>query len=552
MLLLCNGRTVSTRELTDTLWQDAPPASARANFHSYVSTLREHLGDTLLTAAHGGYRVQVATKDLDAALFAHLVAKARTAARTGRPQEAVRGFTTALNLWRGEVLETLEMTQTLRDEAAGLRELRLSAEDELMDAYLDVREPAHLVAEFRKLVRAEPYREHRWGRLMTVLHRCGRVKEALATYQELSALLDGELGVGPCEELRALHDQIFAAADTGRDTVFPQPRWQGPQPYVSVVGREQQHAELAALTMRGGLVTITGPGGCGKSALALATAQTLAARFAHGVTVIDPATAGTMAPDTLPGPGTGRHTLVVLDDCEHQPSVAALARRLLSQPGSTVLATSRAPLRISGEVTWPLGPLPTPVADEETAATRLFVQRAAQATPGFRAGVGHQALVARICRSLDGLPLAIELAATRLRVLSLPELAERLDTGLECLLAPATGVPRRYESLTSAFVWAHDRLSTNERLLLRHLAQWEGEFSLADVETTVEFHRQSGCALQLLAGLVEQSFVQSQDTPDGRRLRLLAPVRAFVAQVAAQERVGDRWAVLRAVPASTG
>lgn len=544
MLFLRNGRTVSTVELTRALWQDAPPPSARANLHAYLSALRKQLGEGLLTTAHDGYRVQIETDDLDSDLFGHLVAEARTAARTGRSQQAVRRFTAALDLWRGDVLEGMELTESLCDETARLRELRLAAEDELLDAYLDAGEQMHVIAEFRKLVRAEPFRERRWGRLMEALHGSGRAKEALETYQELYTFLDSELGIEPAAELRALHSRILAAAGTDRHTSLPHPRWRGARPYVTVVGRDRERAELAGLTLGHRLVTVTGPGGCGKSTLALDTAHMVAARYTDGVTVTGPAEAGTALPGALPGPGTGRHALVVLDDCERLPGSAAAARRLLSQPGTTVLAASRAPLGISGEVTWPLEPLPVPKADEETAATRLFLQRAAEAAPGFHVGAGHRALVSRICRRLDGLPLAVELAAERLRVLSLQELAERLDDSLECLLAPASP---QHDSLTSAFDWAHARLGAQEQLLLRHAALLEGDFRLADAAEAVSPHLPPAGVLQALAALVEQSFIQSWDTPDGRRFRLLEPMRAFVAQLEPREHErGDHGAALGA------
>ncbi|WP_406169553.1 winged helix-turn-helix domain-containing protein [Streptomyces canus] len=536
ILLLCNGRTVSRRELTAALWGDAPPQSARANLQSYVSSLRLLLGDSQLTTTRDGYRLSIDASDLDADVFRQLVGEGRTAARAGRPQDARRCFTEALSLWRGDILETLELTETLHDATAGLRELRLSAEDELMDALLDAGEHTRSVAEFRQLVRAEPFREGRWGRLMTALHRCGRVKEALEAYQDLYSLLGKELGVGPCEELRALHARILAAADAGtsRGTATPEARWRGARPYVTVIGREYERAELSEIALRGGLVTITGPGGCGKSALALDITRTLAPRFTGGVTVVGPAWADTALPDLLPGPVIGARILFVLDDCEGLPDPAALARGLLAQPGSTVVATSRAPLRISGEVICPLGPLPVPKADEETAATQLFIERAAQATPSFGAMAADPALVGRIYRRLDGLPLAIELAAAWLRVLSLPELADRVDTGLVCLLTETTATHGR-DGLTSAFRRDHARLSSRERRLLSLLAEGEGAFSLTDIEAAAGPRLHSGSVLQALAALVEQSFVQSQETASGWRFRLLTPIRALVTQTMESE-----------------
>lgn len=532
-LLLSNGRTVSARELTAALWGDRPPRSARANLQSYVSSLRVLLGASQLATTSDGYRLRVEKSDLDADVFRRLVGEGRTAARTGRPQDAVRCFTAALSLWRGDILESLELTEPLYDATAELRELRLSVEDELMDSLLGAGEHAHVVAEFRRLVRAEPFREGRWARLMTALQRCGRVKEALEAYHELCTLLQGELGVGPSEEMRALHGRILAAAGTGRGATASAPGWRGARPHVSVIGRDYERSELSELTLRGGLVTVTGPAGCGKSALALDITRALTARFTGGVSVIGRGVDMTL-PGLSSGPGTGARTLFVLDNCEDLPNPAALARTLLSRPDNAIVATSRAPLGISGEATWPLGPLPVPEADEETAATRLFVERAAQVTPALRTTPADAALVGRICRCLDGLPLAIELAVARLRVLSLPELADRLESGLDCLLADASDVAGS-DPLTSAFRRDHSRLGSQERLLLSLLAEGEGAFSLTDVEAAAGPYLRSSSVLQALATLVERSFVQSQDIATDRRFRLLAPTRALVTRMIAPE-----------------
>ncbi|MGH1555500.1 BTAD domain-containing putative transcriptional regulator [Streptomyces sp. L7] len=377
----------------------------------------------------------------------------------------------------------------------------------------------------------ELFREGRWGRLMTALHRCGRDKEALEAYQELYTFLDGELGLGPCEELRALHGGILAAADagTGWAATAVETPWRGVRPYVTVVGRDHERAELRELALRGGLVTVTGPGGCGKSALALDTARTLTAGFPGGVTVISPAGAGTALPAVLPGPGTGQRALFVLDDCEDLPDPAALARVLLSRPGSTVVATSRAPLRISGEVTWPLSPLPTPKASEETAATRLFVQRAVQATAGFRE---HRAAPRAGGANLP--PRGRTAVGHRTRR---GPAAGVLPPGTRRPAGHGPGLPAAPHLRGTRSAHPHVRpqpgpcsasapTSANS---LRLLAETDGEFSLSDVEAAAEPYLLPGRALRALAALVEQSFVHSLDTPAGRRFRLLAPTRAFVA-----------------------
>lgn len=566
-LLLRHGHTVPTDELIDVLWGDTPPSSARANLHSYISTLRRHLDDQgapIVVASRGGYGIRIAPDEFDLSAFERRVDDAREAARSDRLHQAVRSFAAALDLWRGDVLESLELSEPLRAQVTRLEEVRLSVQEDMMDARLSAGEHAHAVGEFRTLVQAQPFREYRWGRLILALHRCGRTKEALETYQDLCSLLDRELGVGPNAELRALHRAILAneicappPAPLSVRTAVGKPHWQGTRPHVAVLGRDRERAELAELALEGRLVTVTGPGGCGKSALALDTARVVADRFPNGVTVTTPSrTALSRLVSLLDSEqadnvgealtvGPGRRTLVVLDDFDPLGSaVTSLVRRLLAHPDVTVLATSRAPLRISGEVVWPLGPLSTPVADEETAATLLFLNRAAQAMPGYRATHGDRSLAGRICRRLDGLPLALELAADRLRVLSMKTLADRLDTSLDCLMAPTPPARatrshlagERPATLTSVFAWSYQRLDEAERLLLQRLSKLPGAFSLEDVEDPAGASSRPPlsptCVVSLLASLVEQSMVQSRDTPYGRRFRVLGPIRAVVTHAA--------------------
>jgi DNA-binding SARP family transcriptional activator/predicted ATPase len=562
-LLLSRGRAVTVDELIGVLWGDTPPPSARANLHSYISTLRRHLDSqdaTVISASRDGYGVRIVPGKFDLSVFERRVADGREAARVDRPDQAVRSFAAALDLWRGEVLESLELPESLRAQAARLEEMQLSVQEDLMDARLAAGEHADSISEFRALVRDQPFREYRWGRLMLCLHRCGRTKEALEAYQELCSVLDKELGVGPNAALRALHRAVLAndmcappPAHVSVRTAQGRPPWRGMRPHVTVLGRDRERAELAELVLKERLVTVTGPGGCGKSTLALDTAREVAEAFPHGVTVVakgltalsrlvtllDSAPAGDVGEASAAGPA-GR-SLVVLDDFDPFDSAAvAQVRRLLGHPEPVLLATSRAPLRISGEVVRPLSPLPTPIADEETAATRLFLSRAAQ-TMSRQAAPDDHALAARICRRLDGLPLALELAAARLRVLSLRTLADRLDGSLDCLLEPSRSVgPTRARlargrptTLTSVFEPSYARLDEAERLLLQRLSVLPGaSFRLEDVEGRTKAPSRPplspSCVVPLLASLVEQSMVQAWDTSHGRHFRVLNPVRAVV------------------------
>lgn len=371
-LLLRQGRTVSTEELISALWDDTPPPSARANLHSYVSTVRRHLdgpSSPHVDTTPAGYAIRVSAGEFDLSAFEQHVADAREATRADRPGRAARLFAAALDLWRGDVLESLALTEPLRAQVARIEEMRLKVQEEMMDARLSAGDHAETVGEFRELVRAQPFREYRWGRLILALHRSGRTKEAVETYRELCALLDAELGVGPSAELRSLHRAVLTeGASTSSPvqlsvrTAAGRPRWRGIQPHVTVLGRDRERAELTALIRHKRLVTVTGPGGCGKSALALDTARAAGERFANGVTVT------AASPCSLPGflslldqtpaddadealtAAPGRRTLVVLDNADQPGSTATfMVRRLLARPDVTVLATSRTPLRMSGE-----------------------------------------------------------------------------------------------------------------------------------------------------------------------------------------------------------
>ncbi|MEV0318627.1 AfsR/SARP family transcriptional regulator [Streptomyces sp. NPDC050658] len=213
VLLMRRERAVPTRELIQELWGDAPPPSARANLHSYLSSLRTLLagpGRARLSSGPGGYSIDLRGDELDVAEFERLTERARTAAREGRPDRAAELFAAALDLWRGDAFASMESTRLLRAEADRLEELRLTVQDECMDARLADGAHTRVVGEFRELVREQPFREHRWGRLMLALHRSGRTKEALDAYRALHTLLDTELGMPPAAELRRLHQAVLS------------------------------------------------------------------------------------------------------------------------------------------------------------------------------------------------------------------------------------------------------------------------------------------------------------------------------------------------------
>ncbi|MFD6432999.1 BTAD domain-containing putative transcriptional regulator [Streptomyces venezuelae] len=213
VLLMRRERAVSAHELVRELWGDAPPRSARANLHSYLSGLRSLLSDpgaARLSSGPDGYRVELCGSELDVADFEQLTERAREAARLGRAGQAAELYTEALGLWRGDAFACIAPSRLLRAETDRLEELRLTVQDEAMDAHLASGTHARVVGEFRERVKEQPFREHRWGSLMLALYRSGRTKEALDAYRALHALLDAELGVAPTGELRRLHQAVLS------------------------------------------------------------------------------------------------------------------------------------------------------------------------------------------------------------------------------------------------------------------------------------------------------------------------------------------------------
>lgn len=526
LLLLDVAHGVSVRRLTDGLYGAEPPAGAANALQSQVSRLRRRLAPHAeIEATPAGYRLAVPPDAVDAHRFETLARQGRAALAAGDHRGAAARLREALGLWRGPALPDLPDAQA---ERTRLDELRLAALQDRTDADLALGGGPELVPELRASLTAHPLSERLYGQLMRALHAAGRPAEALTVYEEARRTLADELGADPSPDLAALHQELLRGGPV-RPSV--------PLQLTRFVGREDELARISGALATARLVTLTGPGGAGKTRLAIEAARTRA-----DVCFVDlaPLTEGSRVPyavlaalgvregfRTPAGDGTDRllaalqerEALLVLDNCEHLVDDAARLSALLlaTCPGVRVLATGRESLGITGEVLVPVPPL---AADP---AVRLFLDRARLVRPGFE---GH-ARVPDICAALDGLPLAIELAAARLRTLTPDELADRLDDRFRLLSRGDRSKAPRHRTLRAVVEWSWDLLDEEERELARRLTVFSGGATLDAVEAVCgPAHPED-----LLASLVEKSLVEAS----GGRYRMLETIRAF----AAGQRTGE-------------
>ncbi|MFF4987726.1 BTAD domain-containing putative transcriptional regulator [Streptosporangium saharense] len=549
MLLLEAGRVVTVERLIDGQYGDAPPSGAANAVQAQVSRLRRVLPAELVEFHGSGYRLAADPEDVDVHRFERLTREGRLLLSSGHHAAAAATLREALGLWRGPALGDLPFAGA---QVARLEELRLTAAEDLAEAELALPE-ADPVAELRRLTAANPLRERLRGQLMRALSAAGRQAEALEVFEETRRLLAEELGADPSPELAEVHLAVLRAerpAPARRSGLTAQ--------LTSFLGREEELERLAAL--RGNrLVTIVGPGGTGKTRLAVEAARRAGrevcfvdlsplADRAGAVTApqVAQAVLGALglretglhslsAPDPvahLTSALAGQETPLLLDNCEHVVEAAApLVRELLGAcPGLSVLATSREPLGITGETLVPLAPLAVPPQDAPSElamacpAVRLFADRAAAVRPGFEIGEGNVAVVTRICAALDGLPLAIELAAARLRSFTVEEIAVRLaEHGRFRLLSRGDRTAAaRHRTLHAVVEWSWDLLTPEERVLARRFAVFSASASLASVEEVCDVEDAAG----LLADLVDRSLVET----DGDRYRMLDTIRLFCAE----------------------
>ena len=543
VLALQAGAPVPPHRLIDALWPEHDPA-APARLQVYVSQLRRALGDPGAIELHtGGYALAVAPEAVDATRFERLARDGREALAGGDAQRAADTLRDALALWRGPALDDLDAA--LADGAVGrLEELRLAALEDRVEADLALGRHRELVAELEQLVARQPLRERPRAALMLALYRSGRQAEALDAYQAARRTLVEQLGIEPGAELRELQSAILRQdAGLAVDPAELRARRHLPAPTTSLVGREVQVGEIGALLRGEGvrLVTLTGPGGTGKTRLAIQAAAELADRFEQGVffaglaTEEDPrlvphAIADALGVEERPDEAIletlrrhlePRRLLLVLDNFEHLDDAAPVVSRLLeAAPELRVLATSRSPLRLYGEHVYPVPALSLPALGEpatDSPAVELFVARARAARHGF-ALPGKADAVAELCRRLDGLPLAIELAAARSETLAPAEMLATLPRRLELAAAGPRDVPERRQTLRAAIDWSYRLLGEHERDTFARLGVFVG-----GCEDDAAREVCSATASEP-AALVRQSLLQRSGEA---RLSMLETVREF-------------------------
>ncbi len=555
VLALRAGRTVPVGLLVEEVWDGDPPADATGAVQALVGRLRRALGSDAVASDEGGYRLTAAPDDVDLHRFERLAGEGLRALADGDPAKAATVLDDALALWRGG--SALPGLPDRTAEAARVETRHLDVLRARHTAALALGEAERSLPELTVLCDGHPLDEPLQALRLRALRDTGRTAEALAAYEEVRRLLADRLGSDPGAELRALHAELLRP-----ETPAPPARPGSGAPgnlrarLTSFVGREADIEAIRADLSAARLVTLLGPGGAGKTRLSQEAAETVRAAHPDGVWLAELAPVD--APDAVPeavltavgarqtvlyGAGaegmravTDRHSdpvdrlaehcgprrmLLILDNCEHVVEAAArLVETLLERcPGLTVLATSREPLGVRGESLRPVEPLPEPVA------LRLLAERGAAARPGFRTDDDPEAC-AEICRRLDGLPLAIELAAARLRMLTPRQIADRLDDRFRLLTSGSRTALPRQQTLRAVVDWSWELLDAGERDVLCRLSVFAGGCDLTAAEAVC-----GPAALDALGSLVDKSLVVAAPSgDDGMRYRLLETVAEYAGE----------------------
>jgi predicted ATPase/DNA-binding SARP family transcriptional activator len=581
-LLIARGRVVSAERILSDVWEGSTPPSM-TTLHGYIADLRGALEPErapraparLLVFEGPGYALRAAPAAVDAERFTDLAARGRRALEGGEPETAAELLGEALALWRGPAYADVSGASFVVPDATRLEDLRAAVHEDRLAAVIASGQHTAAVGELEALVAEQPLRERGWELLTLALYRSGRQADALAALRAVRRRLADELGIDPGHGLRDLEaavlaqDPRLAPAPVEKSRVpAPEPQTAAPAPrsgnlpfaLSSFVGRGGDLAAVAGLLDGHRLVTLTGPGGVGKTRLALEAARVRAdadgpwlvelagLHTAELLTATVAAALGlpaTSSPDQLAGMLADRDLLIILDNCEHLLVYAAtLVHTLLTRCGRVrILATSRESLDITGEVIYEVPPL-----DAATDAAELFLRRTAAAQPGWAPAPGDRQKIARLCAGLDGIPLAIELAAAQCRTLSVGQIADALGDRFTLLVGGSAGRPDRHRTLLDTVAWSDQLLQPTERRLFYRLGVLDAGF---DLEAAAAVGGVTS-VLAPLSALVRKSLVTAEPGTAPRRYRMLETLRHYALgnlspdELAGADKRHRAWALVRA------
>ena len=554
-LMLADGDPLSDEGLADLAWGQRRPADVPQALRVAVHRIRQALGEhgSLVQRTERGYRLAVAKQQFDHNQFADLVDAGLAELGRGDAAAAVRSLDGVLALWRGLPWSDLGESISVAAARNRLVELRDIAIDELQAARLAHGDVARAVAALSEGVAAAPYRERRWELLALALYRSGRQAHALSELRRVRRLMIEELGVEPGPALRALEQRILTGDASLMATTTSDDELSSPQPAprpvhvfagpaTTFVGRDEEVSDLDRLLESARLVTVTGPAGVGKTRLVLeyaarrsdawlvrladirsaeALAPVIATAIGLSYVAGDPKLAIARALADTAG-------LLIIDNCEHlDEAVAAMTADLLAGcPRLQVLATSRTILNVEAEVCKPLAPLPIGREGADGPAVTLLLERIRNSQPDWHDTTGQRVPAREICRALDGLPLAIELAAARVRAFGLAEIAVHLRQRLDILGETPAGSVSAHRSLQAAIGWSIDQLDAPDRAVLLGLWPFEGGFTW-QAAAAVQPGTDSGPILATLAALVDRSLVTVDVSLGAPRYRMLHTMRRF-------------------------